>query len=109
MSEEIPVEESSGNVFADLGFPEAEEELAKAMLSRQIHKAIEERGLTQVRAAEVLGVSQPDVSKVVRGAVGGFSLERLTRFLNALGKDVEIRVRPKASGESRGHLRVAVG
>lgn len=108
MSERISVEGSTGNVFADLGFPDAEQELAKALLSREIHKIIEERGLTQTAAAEILGISQPEVSKVVRGATGGFSLERLTKLLNALGQDVEIRVHPTPPTEDRGHLRIAV-
>ncbi len=105
----VKVEESSGNVFADLDLPHAEERLAKAMLSREISRVIEERGLTQAEAAEILGASQPDVSNIICGRLSGYALERLARYLNALGQDVEIRVRPKDAGEKRGHLRVAVG
>ncbi len=104
----VTVEESSGNVFEDLGLPNAEGRLAKAMLSREISRIIEARGLTQADAAEVLGASQPDVSSITRGRLSGYALERLARYLNALGQDVEIRVRPKPPGEKRGHLRVAV-
>ena len=106
---DVSVEESSGNIFQDLGLPNAEERLAKAMLSREISRVIDERGLTQAEAAQLLGASQPDISNIVRGRLSGFALERLARYLNALGRDVEIRVRPKSDGEDRGHLRVAVG
>ena len=97
---------SSGNVFADLGLPDAEELLVKAELVLQISRIIEERGLTQVRAAEELGIDQPKVSALLRGHLRGFSVERLTRFLNALGQDVEIVVRPKPRSEQQGHTRV---
>jgi predicted XRE-type DNA-binding protein len=105
--EEIEIEESSGNVFADLGLPDPEERLVKAMLSRQIDKQIEARGLTQAQAAELLGITQPDVSNLVRGRLSGWSLERLTRLLNRLGQDVEITVRP-AENPAQGRLRVRV-
>lgn len=101
----IDIETGSGNVFADLGLPNAEERLAKALLSRLIHKDVERRGLTQAQAAELLGCAQPDVSNIVRGNVGGFSLERLTRFLMMLGHNVEIRVGP-AEQDEMGHLLV---
>lgn len=99
--DEIEYEESSGNVFADLGLPDADELLLKAGLARQITATLEARGLTQAEAARILGTQQPRVSQLVRGALGGFSLERLIRYLNALGRDVEIVVheqpRPRGS------------
>lgn len=98
--------ESSGNVFADLDLPDADELLAKADLALAIGRIVEERGLTQAQAAELLRVDQPKVSALVRGRLEGFSLERLARFLNALGQDVEIVVRPKPRSERRGHTRV---
>lgn len=104
MEERIPIEESGGNVFEDLGFPDAEERMAKALLSRWIDKQIEARGLNQTEAAKLLGVSQPDVSKLVRGRVSGFSLERLARMITALGYDVRITIAPKAEEEA--HLLV---
>lgn len=106
---DIQVEESSGNVFADLGLRDAEERLAKADLAIAISREIESRGLTQAGAAELLGVAQPDVSNLMRGRLSGYSMERLTRLLNALGQDVEIRIRPGQGGSDRGHLRVAEG
>jgi predicted XRE-type DNA-binding protein len=106
---EIPVEESSGNVFADLGLMDPEERMARADLAIAISREIEARGLTQGAAAELLGVAQPDVSNLMRGRLSGYSIERLTRLLNALGQDVEIRIRPAGNRDERGHLRVAVG
>lgn len=108
-AEDILVEESSGNVFADLGLPDPDERLAKADLAIAIGREIDSRGLTQAEAAELLGVAQPDVSNLVRGRLSGYSIERLTRLLNALGQDVEIRIRPTGAGTERGHLRVAIG
>jgi len=105
----IAVEESSGNVFADLGLSNPEERLAKADLAIAISREVQARGLTQAEAADLLGVAQPDVSNLMRGRLSGYSLERLTRLLNALGQDVEIRVRPSKTAGERGRLRVAVG
>ena len=88
------IEASSGNVFADLGFRDAELEELKARLTLQIYRAIKGRGLTQTKAGTLLGVSQPQVSNLVRGRSGSFSVERLMGFLAALGHDVDIVVRP---------------
>lgn len=90
----VSVEESSGNVFADLGLENPEERLAKAELVQRIADIIAERKLTQVRAAKLLGIDQPKVSALLRGKLDGFSTDRLFRFLNALGRDVEIVIRP---------------
>ncbi len=106
MSDETGVTRSSGNVFADLGLPNAEEELAKVDLAFEISRIIEERGLTQVEAAEIMRVDQPKVSALVRYRLNGFSMERLYRFLNALGRDVEIIVRPKPKSRKQGTLIV---
>jgi predicted XRE-type DNA-binding protein len=106
MSEDIEVYESSGNVFADLGLPDAEERLAKAMISRLIAKSIQERGLTQAQAARLLGTTQPKISAVVRGQLAGFSMERLFRFLNVLGMNVRVEV-DAADADEPGHLLVS--
>lgn len=95
MSKEIDIQVSSGNIFADLGMPNADEMLMKAELVRQINEIITERKLNQLQAAEVLGIDQPKVSALMRGKLTGFSTERLFRFLNALGCDVQIVVKPK--------------
>jgi predicted XRE-type DNA-binding protein len=93
-SKTIRAEEGSGNVFADLDLPHAEQELLKARLTLQIYKIIKARGLTQARAGEVLGIKQPHVSSLMRNRAGMFSVERLMEFLTELGQDVEIRVGP---------------
>jgi predicted XRE-type DNA-binding protein len=88
MSRKTPKHEAgSGNVFADLDLPDAPELQVKADLAYEISQTIDQRGLTQVEAAEMLGVDQPKVSALVRGHLDGFSMELLSRFLNALGKD----------------------
>ncbi|HLH51025.1 MAG TPA: helix-turn-helix transcriptional regulator [Roseiarcus sp.] len=96
-----------GNVFADLGLPNAEEHLVKASLVYKIGALIKQRGLKQTEAALLLGVKQPDVSKMLRGDFRQFSVERLLRFLVALGQDVEIIVRPASDIGGRPTLRVA--
>jgi predicted XRE-type DNA-binding protein len=106
MSEDIKVTRSSGNVFADLGLPDADHLLAKADLAIEISSIIEDRGLTQAEAAEIMGVDQPKVSALVRGRLDGFSMERLYRFLIALGRDVEIVVRPTPESKKGSRLRV---
>jgi predicted XRE-type DNA-binding protein len=97
----VRVEQSSGNVFADLGLLNPEQELLKARLTFQIYKIIKARGLTQVQAGEVLGIKQPHVSTLMRNRAGNFSVGRLIEFLTALGQDVQIVVKPtrKAHGE----------
>jgi predicted XRE-type DNA-binding protein len=90
----VQIEMGSGNVFADLGFPHPEVALAKAELVQRIRSLIEERKLTQAKAARLLGIDQPKVSALIRGRVDGYSIDRLFRFLNALGQQVEITVRP---------------
>jgi predicted XRE-type DNA-binding protein len=97
----MTIKRGSGNVFADLGLPNPEQELVKAQLTLQIHKIIKARGLTQAQAGEVLGIQQPHVSALMRNRAGSFSVGRLMEFLTALGQDVRITVRPtkKAVGE----------
>lgn len=110
MSDEhrIEVEAGSGNLWADIGRPDADEALARAELMRRISEGIRARGLTQGAAAGLLGTTQPTISDLVRGKLSRFSLERLIAFLNALGQDVEIVVRPNpANGDARGRIRVA--
>ena len=102
----VVAERSSGNVFADLGLPNAEDRLAKAELARKISEIIVKRRLTQMAAGELLGIDQPKISALVRGRLGGFSLERLVRFLTILGRDVEIVVKPKPRGRRHAVLSV---
>jgi predicted XRE-type DNA-binding protein len=88
------VTESSGNVFADLGLPNSEQELIKAQLTLQIYTILKGSGMTQVEIAKILGVQQPQVSLLLRNRAGSFSIGRLMEFLTALRQDVEITVRP---------------
>jgi len=91
---------SSGNVFADLGLPNASIALAKANLALRICDVIQIRQMSQSTAADVLGVTQPKVSDLVRGKLDGYTIDRLLRFLNRLDQDVEISIR-SAKGRKR--------
>lgn len=95
------------NIFADIGLPNAEEHLLKAQLVLRISRLMRERGLKQREAAALFGVRQPDVSKMLRGDFRQFSVERLMRFLVALGQDVEIKITPCKSTNGAPALRVA--
>jgi predicted XRE-type DNA-binding protein len=97
---------SSGNVFADLGLLGAEEKQARVRLALAINQALKERRLSQTRAGTLLDVSQPKISALVNYQLEGFSVERLMRFLNALGRDVEIVVRKKPRSRRNGRVRV---
>ena len=108
--EKLEMTKSSGNVFADIGLPNAEKYLAKAELARQINHIIEKRGLKQIEAAKVLDIDQPKVSALSCGRLDDFSIERLIGFLNKLDRDVEIIVKKKPTRRrEHGHLRVAFG
>ena len=98
---------SSGNVFADLGLPNPEEALAKAELAHKITVLIQDKGLTQVQSAKLLGIDQPKVSALIRGRLSGFSLERLMRFLLLLGQDIKITVQATPSTRLRARVLVA--
>lgn len=104
--DDIPVSESPGNVFADLGVTEPEEALTKAHLASHIRQLIKTRRLTQADAADLMSLDQPKVSALVSGRLAGFSSDRLMRCLTALGQDVEIVVRSKPRGERRGSIRL---
>jgi predicted XRE-type DNA-binding protein len=98
---------SSGNVFADLGLPKADDLLAKAELAVKIIDEIHRRRLTQSQAAVILGIDQPKVSALKQGTLAGFSIERLMRLLLLLGRDIEITVVERAKSRSAARLRVA--
>jgi len=109
MKKKIAHEVGSGNVFADIGLHNAEEHLVKAKLVYKIHSLMKARRLKQVDAAKLFGVKQPDVSKMLRGDFRQFSVERLLRFLVALGQDVEIVVKPHRGARKPPQLRVTDG
>jgi predicted XRE-type DNA-binding protein len=97
------IERSSGNVFADLGFPDAGERQTKVRLAAAINEVLRRRGVSQEKSAELLGINQPKVSALSKYRLEGFSVERLMRFLTALNQDVEIviRNRPRARRPGR--------
>ncbi len=104
-TKETKIEHGSGNVFADLGYPDADAHLLKAELVARIDGIIRQRGLKQAEAARLLGLSQPDVSRLLRGSFREYSMERLLRLLTVLGRDVEIVIRQSRSQQG-GRLSV---
>ncbi len=106
MNEKVKFEQSSGNVFRDIGFSEseAERELLKADLAFEIYSILEGRKLTQAKAGEILGINQSDVSRLKNGDFSRFSVERLFGFLNRLNRNIEIRI--THSEDRDGHQRV---
>jgi predicted XRE-type DNA-binding protein len=105
MINKISVHDSSGNVFADIGIENPEEYLAKAELAARILRIVQSRRLTQAAAGKILGITQPNVSALLNGRLDGFSTDRLFRFLNNLGCDVQIKI---SKARPHGHGRVLV-
>ena len=103
MSKKVKFEESSGNVFADLDLPDAEELHLKAQLGYEVFKIIQARKLTQAEAADILGVKQPEISRLKKGKFNHYSVERLLTFLTHLNHDIVIRIVPSENkvGEQR--------
>jgi predicted XRE-type DNA-binding protein len=108
MKEKHSVTRSSGNIFADLGLPNADEHMLKAQVVVFIGRVIKDRHLTQRAAAAEMGIAQPDVSNLLRGRFEGFSLERLLGFALALGSDVEIKVKRSVPGEREGRMSLVM-
>jgi Uncharacterized conserved small protein len=102
----VRIEPSLGNVFADLGLPDAAELDTKMRLAVEINRLISAQGLTQVTAAARLEVSQPKISALKNYKLDGFSVERLMSFLLALGRDVEIRITPRRASRAAGRIVV---
>ena len=102
----IKVEVGSGNLFADLGFPDAKERKLKVQLAVEVNRVLKERKLTQHAVAKVLGIRQPHVSELVRYRLDRFSVERLMDFLTLLGKDVQIRIASRRPGRTRAAVQV---
>jgi len=100
-------EESSGNVFADLGFRNSKQELLKAKLTVEIYKLLKKRGVTQTAAAKLLGTTQAQVSALMRCKPVSVSVGRLMEFLNVLGQDIEVTVKP-ATRRKTGDMSVIV-
>lgn len=104
----IPVEEGSGNVYADLGYADSEGMLIKAQLAAKIAQIVQRRGLTQTRAAEILGLTQPKVSALLKGRFRGISEHRLLECLTRLGRDVHIVIKPVPRSRTSGRLTLSV-
>lgn len=102
----IDIEESSGNIYADLHSPDAEAMYVKARLASKIGDIIRHRHLTQHQAAEILGIPQPKLSGLLRGQFRGISEAKMIECLNRLGRDVEIVVRKARRNQSQGHTEV---
>jgi predicted XRE-type DNA-binding protein len=100
----IEIYEGSGNVFADLGLPNPEERLLKANIVSELHRLIKQRGLTQVKAAKLVGIHQPDLSLLLRGDFDDYSVERLMKMLTAFEHDIEIVMKPSRKAGKRGRI-----
>jgi len=103
---ETGITRGSDNLFADLGFPDAEERQTRLWLAYSINQALAGRGLTQAASAALLGITQPKVSALQRYKLEGFSLERLMGFLTSLDLDIEIVIRKKRRSHPTGQIRV---
>jgi predicted XRE-type DNA-binding protein len=97
----------TANVFADIGVRDPEGSLVRAKLAKQIAELIRRKRLRQNQVAHILGVDQSKVSKLVRGRISGFTSDRLLRYLNSLGCDVHIQIRPARTIQRRGRVVVA--
>ncbi len=104
----VTVEEGSGNVYADLGYTDSEGMLVKAQLAAKIGEIIQRRALTQARAAEILGLTQPKVSALLKGRFRGISEHRLLECLTRLGRDVHIVIKPTPRSRPNGRLTLSV-
>jgi predicted XRE-type DNA-binding protein len=102
------IEASSGNVFADLGLPDADELLIKAQLAVSIAELIEQKGWNQTETARRIGVDQPKVSNLLRGRLSGFSSDRLFAILNKLGHSVEVRISAKERTPAKTQTHVTI-
>jgi len=98
---EPEIHEGSGNVFADLGLPNPSDRQAKARIALYIEQLISEAKWTQTEAAQRMGLSQPDVSNIIRGRLGGFTLDRLFQCLDALDQEIEIGIKPRQTDTSK--------
>ena len=107
-ADDVTIEVGSGNVFADLGLKDAEELLLKAQLVLKISQLIEKKGLTQSQIAERIHLDQPKVSRLLRGHLSSFSVNKLFAILNRLGHSVEVRISAKERAPEKSHTRVLI-
>ena len=100
MTRKVKVEVGSGNIFADLGLPDADSHFLKAQIVSEIYRLTHERKLTQAEAGKRMSISQPEVSRMFKGNFREYSIDRLMGFLTSFNRDIEIVVKPhKKSGK----------
>lgn len=104
MTRKVKIEMSSGNIFADLGLPDAEAHFLKAQIVSEIYRLTHERKLTQSQAGERMGISQPEVSRLFKGNFREYSVDRLMGFLTAFDRDIEIVVKPHKKAGKGGRI-----
>jgi predicted XRE-type DNA-binding protein len=104
MVRKVKVEAGSGNIFADLGLPDADTHFLKAQIVSEIYRLTNERKLTQARAGKLMGISQPEVSRMFKGNFREYSIDRLMRFLTSFDRDVEIVVKPRGKRGKGGRI-----
>ncbi len=100
----VKIEKGSGNIFADLGRPDAETHFLKAQIVAEIYRLTNERKLSQTEAGQLMGISQPEVSRMFKGNFREYSIERLIAFLTAFDRDVEIVSRPHQKTGKTGRI-----
>jgi predicted XRE-type DNA-binding protein len=98
------VHESAANIFADLGLPDAERHFLKARIVAELYRLTLERKLTQAKAGALMGISQPEVSRLFKGNFREYSVDRLLVLLTAFDREVEIVSRPRKSAAGRGAI-----
>ena len=104
MAKRIQARKGSGNVFADLGLANPEERLLKSSILIELGRLIRERGLTQIKAAKLVGISQPDLSRLLRGDFDDYSAERLMKMLTVFEQDIEIIMKPNRKAGKPGRI-----
>jgi predicted XRE-type DNA-binding protein len=104
MTKKVEVHAGNPNVFAELGLPDADAHFLKAQIVAELYRLTNEQALTQARAGALMGISQPEVSRLFKGHFREYSLERLMGFLTAFDRDVEIVAKPRVSDGARGHI-----
>ncbi len=100
----VEVDAGSGNIFADLDLPDADTHFLKAQIVSEIYRLTNERGLTQVEAGTLMGITQPEVSRMFKGRFREYSVERLMGFLTSFDRDIEIIAKPREKGEGGGRI-----
>jgi len=104
MARKVKVEVGSGNIFADLGLPDAETHFLKAQIVSEIYRLTNERKLTQAQAGKLMGITQPEVSRMFKGSFREYSIDRLMGFLTGFDRDVEIVVKPHKKAGKVGRI-----